>query len=170
MLFWFRLFKAKLLSRSAPQQSPLAVVSLAFRVGWSETLLGVAINSRYLDYMEIGRVAWMAKLGLFKLASQEKWLPLVASQTIVYKRPLRRWQRATLDTRLVCWDERWIYSEHIFKRADKVVASAVSRACLRNREGVVDPAIVLAKLGVHSPSPAMPLGISQWVAAEKALY
>ncbi len=103
------------------------------------------------------------------MAAKEKWLPLVASQTITYKKPLRRWERATLDTRLVCWDERWLYSEHIFKRGGTVVASAVSRACVRSKEGLVRPDAVLAKLGVSVHSPEMPSSIAQWAAAEKAL-
>jgi acyl-CoA thioesterase FadM len=170
MLFWMRLFKAKLFAGLGSKVSPLQSVALRFRVGWSETLLGVTINSRYLDYMEVGRVAWMENLGLFKLARTEKWLPLVASQTITYKRPLRRWQAAVLDTRLVCWDERWLYCEHVFKRGDKVMASAVSRACVRSKEGLVPPSTVLTKLGHSLPSPDMPSGIAQWVAAEKQLY
>jgi len=120
--------------------------------------------------MEVGRVAWMENLGLFKLAAREKWLPLVASQTIVYKRPIKRWQKAVLHTRLVCWDGRWLYSEHVFKRGDKTMASAVSRACVRSKEGLVAPATVLAKLGHSDASPEMPRGVAEWIAAEKLLY
>ncbi len=170
MLFWTRLFKAKILASFRPRAKPLDSVALGFRVGWSETLLGVTINSRYLDYMEVGRVAWMENLGLFKLAAREKWLPLVASQTIVYKRPIKRWQKAVLHTRLVCWDGRWLYSEHVFKRGDKTMASAVSRACVRSKEGLVAPATVLAKLGHSDASPEMPRGVAEWIAAEKLLY
>jgi len=44
------------------------------------------------------------------------WDPVVAAQTIRFRRSLTRWQRYTITTRIVGWSERSVYLEQVFAR------------------------------------------------------
>jgi acyl-CoA thioesterase FadM len=167
MLFWLRMFKSQLATRFQRPLTPLETVTDTFRVWPGETLLGVTINSRYLDYAEVARVSWLTRIGLMRVASQEKWLPLMAAQTVQYKRPLRRFEKVKLSTRLLCWNERWFYSEHVFEREGKVMVTVLAKGCVRSSAGLVSPVQLLAKLGLHEPSPPLPESINQWESSMK---
>jgi YbgC/YbaW family acyl-CoA thioester hydrolase len=169
MPFWYRLYKTLLTSRWKKPLHPLEMLTNRFRVAPSETLLGVAINSRYLDYMEIARMEFLTRLGILKVAKREKWMPLVTSQGIVYKRPLRRLDVVFLTTRITSWDARFLHLEHIFTKDGKEMASAVSKACVASKGGMVSPSQVLSRIGHTSPSPLPPEVLTKWLDTEALL-
>lgn len=96
-------------------------------------------------------------------------MPLVASQTVRYVKPLRRSQRFTLSTRLVAWDERWFFIEHKIQRAGRVSAFGVAKCCFRGPEGMVPPITAFAALGMSAPSVALPEYATQWIESEASL-
>jgi acyl-CoA thioesterase FadM len=146
---------------------PLDELTASRRVGATDADLQVVNNARYFEQMELARLEMMVRSGIFAVARREKWLPLTAAQTLRYKRPLRRFERFTLKSRVVCWDERWFFISHVFEREGKLVAAGLVRGCFRAKEGVVPPSEAFRRLGLSGESPAMPAHVAAWAAADE---
>lgn len=113
-------------------------------------------NGRYLSIMDLGRLDLIARCGLGRLALQQHWVPMVGSATICYRRPLKLFQRFTLRTRIVYWDDKWFYLAQQFESDDKIVSSAHIKGLLRGRHGNIAPQTALGLLGfgdVPRPEP-----------------
>jgi acyl-CoA thioesterase FadM len=124
-------------------------------------------NGRYLSVMDFGRIDWAARSGVLRTWLARRWRPLVGAATIRYRRPLHPLQRYTLHTRLLCWDDKWMYFEQRFERDGDVYAIAFIKGLVRGRRENVRPAEMLAALGVFSPSPLMPAAITAWNESER---
>jgi len=86
---------------------------------------------------------------------------------IRFKRPLKLFQRYSIRTEVVCWDERAFYLEQTFQRGSTFIAKAVVEARFLSTSGERIPAdkvVVLA--GYSEPSPPMPAWIEDWQRAQ----
>jgi acyl-CoA thioesterase FadM len=126
-------------------------------------------NSRYLLAMDLGRWDLVARTGLWRELWRRRWFPVVASATLRFRRSLDPWQRYTLVTRLVAWDEKWCYLEQRFERDGTVHAVGRVKALFRGREGNVPTAALLAAAGrADAPLRRLPEAIRVWREAEAA--
>jgi hypothetical protein len=90
---------------------------------------------------------------------------MVGATFIRYKKSLLPFERFTVRSRIVCWDEKWLYFEHILERRGEVAAQAYVRGLLRGKSGNVKPGELLELAGTPSmQSPAMPNAITAWKA------
>ncbi len=92
-------------------------------------------NGKYLSVMDLGRIAFMKKLGIFRKVLKRGWLPIIGSASINFKRSLNVFDRFELHTQVVWWDQKWIYVRQEFKRKGEVIASAVNRGLIVDRNG-----------------------------------
>jgi YbgC/YbaW family acyl-CoA thioester hydrolase len=124
-------------------------------------------NGVYLQMMDVARSNYIADLGGFPLLRSRGWYPVVAAQTVSYRRSLTLGQRFEIDTRVVGWDERVIYLEQIFTRGGDLVARGlVAGRFLTRGSGARVPATEVARLlapGVASPE--VPHDVLQWARA-----
>jgi acyl-CoA thioesterase FadM len=111
-------------------------------------------NGRYLTLMDLGRVDLMIRTGFFKTILREKWMPVIAGVSMVYRRSLAPFERFTLQTRLVGWDDRWVYMEQTFLNAKGELAARgqVKAAFLKKGERVPSAAIAEAAGGMTPPA------------------
>ena len=120
-------------------------------------------NGRYLSIMDLGRMDLMLRSGFWKKITDAGWYPVVAGQTITYRRSLTLGQRFELATRVIGHDERWIYMEQVFRRGDAVIADAVVRArFLRTSGGSVDVSEVLELVGQPPEGTELPDWVRDW--------
>jgi acyl-CoA thioesterase FadM len=119
-------------------------------------------NARYLSFMDYGRIHLMAATGILTPALQERWTPLVGSVSITYRRSLALWARFTLSTRLMCWDEKWLYMEHVFTGDAGLAAIAWVKGLFRNADGNIPPQDVVDRVAPGTLSPALWEPLVQW--------
>ena len=147
MNLWFRLLLLRLSLLRQPSADLLDEVTLNLRVWPSDLdLLGHVNNGRFLSVMDLGRLALMSRSGLLRVARQQRWMPLVRNIDITYRKPLLLGQRYALRTRVLGWDDKWLYLEQRFERDDIPIADARVRGLLRGREGNIPTARVLQML------------------------
>ena len=110
-------------------------------------------NGRYLTIMDIGRTDFTMKLDLHKLMVKEKWGAVATAINVIYLRPLNPFDKYTLKTKFIAWDDMWFYLEQKFVKQDKVVASAIVKATFIKNGKRLDPQKVLeiSKGGVVAP-------------------
>jgi acyl-CoA thioesterase FadM len=132
MINWFRFFSVWIKgSLSKPLKSITDDSVLALRVGFFDADLTIANNASLLRLMELGRLDLMVRSGFLKQVLKNRWSLPLASAYVVYIRPMRRWQKFTLKTRVLTWQDEWVFLEHTLTSQGKRVGRALMRAtCL----------------------------------------
>lgn len=135
--------------------APLDSGTISFRVLPHDLDINIHVNNaRYLQWMDLGRFDYMNRLGIFREAFRQKWMPVLGAVNIRYHRPLHFLQRVELTTRVLGWDEKWFYMEQRFTREGKPIATAYAKALFRGPERSITSPEVLALMGHTEPSPA----------------
>lgn len=171
MVVLLRFLKSLVLALFQPRLEPFGEAVIRMRVWPNDLDLNVHVNSgRYLSFMDIGRVELMARMRLLRKVLRKGWRPINGGTMITFRRSLLLWERFTVRTRIVCWDEKWFYFEHVIERGNGDLAAVASaRGLFRGREGNVPPASLIALAGRGEiVSPPMPEHIARWRDAESA--
>jgi acyl-CoA thioesterase FadM len=124
-------------------------------------------NSRYLLAMDYGRIHLLAAMGILEPALRQRWMPLVGSVSITYRRSLALFARFELTTRMLCWDEKWFYIEQIFRSTQGLAAIAWVKGLFRAKDGNVPPQRMVDLVAPGAASPAVPESLMQWNALTK---
>jgi acyl-CoA thioesterase FadM len=149
---------------------PLGRSIVAFRVWPNDLDINIHMNNgRYLSIMDLGRLDLMLRSGFLRTMLKRRWGAVLGSVTIRYRRPLLPFQRYDLVTRILGWDEKWVFIEQQFVRDGQVCAVGYSKAILMAAGKPLPMAGVLAALGYTYPSPRLPDGIHSWLDAERDL-
>lgn len=126
-------------------------------------------NGRYLSLMDLGRFDLTIRNGLLAATLRRGMRPVVGSVLIRFRRPLDPFQRYTLRTRAVCWDEKWIYIEQRFERGGETAAVGIVKALFVGKGGSVPTREVFATVGFTGDSPPMPPAVELWRRSEEAM-
>jgi acyl-CoA thioesterase FadM len=122
-------------------------------------------NSVYLGLMDYSRYDLMLRSGAWPKVRAAGVYPVVALQTITYRRSLELGQRFTLETRIAGYDERAVYIEQRFVRHGEVTARAyVAGRFLRDSGGVVSMAELGEITGVDVTERPAPAWMTAWAA------
>lgn len=121
-------------------------------------------NGRYLTFMDLGRVHLTAQSGLLREALRRRWMPVLAAADITFIRSLKPFQRFELVTRLLTWDEKYIYLEQGFESGGKLCAQAYVKGVFLHKGMRVPNAEILRAIGYGDAPPPMSEALRQWAA------
>jgi acyl-CoA thioesterase FadM len=124
-------------------------------------------NGRYLTLMDLGRLELAQRTGLWRAVRQKKWGLAVAGASIRYRHRLKAFRRFQLHTRIVAADKRWFYFHQYTSRKGKTYSSALVRAGITSKQGLVPVRKVLEALEVPDWDPGMPEWVEAWSQAEE---
>jgi acyl-CoA thioesterase FadM len=106
-------------------------------------------NGVYLSLMDLGRMDLLVRSGAWKRFKELGYYPVVASETITFRRSLQPWQKYVLETRAVSYDVKAVFIEQRFVVDGQIFARAhVSVRFLKKTGGVVTTADLSDALGV----------------------
>lgn len=168
-LRWLRLLAAMPFRQAC---DPMGPSRLRFRVVPTDLdVFAHVTNSKYLAFMDLGRTDLLLRSGLARHLWEAGWYPVVAAETIQFRRPLHLFERFTLATRILGWDERAFFLEQRFEREGAAVALAAVRVqFLRRAGGRVTPDDLLVRLGrPAASSPPLPDWVARWSDGQQAL-
>lgn len=134
-------------------------------------------NGRYLSLMDLGRLHLVMRMGLLRMVMRQKLAPTLAAVQMRYRMQLLPFQPFDLQTRILCWDEKWIYMEQRFvyvrgPKAGAVAAIGLVKGAFYDRriKTTLPTAVLLAGLGMEgAQSPDFPAYLQDWVRAEDSL-
>lgn len=159
MLLLFRFLFTVLRSLVRRRIGPLDESVVRFTVLPNDCDLNFHLNAgRFISFMDIARIELIGRMRLLVPLLQRGWRPVMGGATATYRRSIQPFERFTIRTRVVGWDEKWFYIEHTVLRHDgSLSASGVMRTAIRSKDGVVPPRDVLAIVGAQDlPSPEIP--------------
>jgi acyl-CoA thioesterase FadM len=150
----------------------LAVSTVRFTVLPNDLDLNLHMNNgRYLTLMDLGRTDLVIRSGLLRPMLKRRWMPVIGGAMVRYRRSLGPFERFVLCTKLLCWDEKWLFIEHRIERPDGTLAchALVKGLFLAPGGAGVPPSELLALLGQKVVSPPMPAGVAAWLESERDL-
>ena len=178
MNLWLRLLWLALTAGwRRPIKAESEVGQLHFRVLPTDLDLSMHMNNgRYLTLMDLGRLDYLARTGLWRAVRRNGWTPIASAIVIRYRRELRPFDRVRLDTRLVCWAEASVVMEQVFvllsgPHKGQVAARAFFKGGIYSRaeRSFVDVGRLMAEIGVSAKSPAIPADVDAFLRADGAL-
>ncbi len=119
-------------------------------------------NSRFLTFMDYGRIHSLAATGMLTHAMRNRWTPLVGSIDIVYRRSLPLWTPFTLTTRNLCWDERWFYTEQTIRFKEGLASTAWIKALFRDGPANLAPQFIVDIVQPGLTSPPISESLKRW--------
>jgi acyl-CoA thioesterase FadM len=120
-------------------------------------------NGVYLSMLDVARVDLLLRSGAAPLLRKHGLYPVVAAETIRFRRSLQLFQVFDVETTVIGWDDKAIILQHRFLRREEVVAEAVVRSrFLKRGGGTVSSGELLDILGKAGPSPPLPAWIDAW--------
>lgn len=165
MNLYLRLLWLLLRLRSVPRRGLFEESRIAFCVWPNDCDLNLHMNNgRYLTFMDLGRVHLTAQSGLLREAWRRRWMPVLAAAEITFIRSLKPFQRFDLVTRLLTWDEKYIYLEQGFENGGRLCAQAYVKGVFLKRGARVPNVEVLRAIGYTGDAPAMSEALRHWAA------
>jgi acyl-CoA thioesterase FadM len=154
-----------------------AVGALDFRVWPLDLDLSLHMNNgRYLSIMDMGRLDFLVRSGLWKAVRRNNWTPIASAVVIRYRRELRPFATFRLETRLVSWAQASVVMEQTFiltsgPHAGHVAARALFKGGIyaRSERKFIDTGRLMREIGVTAQSPAPSPEIEAFLKADSAL-
>ena len=127
-------------------------------------VLGHMNNGIYFSLMDLGRMDLMIRTGLWPQLRERGYFPVMANETMTFRKSLQPWQRFVLESRLIGYDAKATYVEQRFVVDGEIVASAMTRArFLKKSGGTVSMAELAELTGVDVTAMPPPAWIPQWI-------
>lgn len=162
MNLWFRLLLMLLRRPWRKRTHPFETTRIRLRV-WPFDLdpNRHVTNGRYFTLADIGRMDYVLRTGAFRVALRHRAVPIVGDAWGKFRRELRVFESFEIHTRMLGWDDKWVFLEHRFVREARVAGVVVMRGLFRSSKGTVSPRELVREMGLAEQSPDLP----QWLAA-----
>lgn len=86
-------------------------------------------NSCYNKLCDFGRYFHLARMGFKNVAGAN------GGVYMRFKRSLRPFEKFVLRTRILCWDDKWIFLEHRFESGGRVKAAGICKVVVKDNQG-----------------------------------
>jgi len=124
-------------------------------------------DGRHLTIMDLGRADFAIRSGILKAGRERGWSLVAAGASVRFRHRLAPLRRFTLATRLLGRDDRWFYFLHETVQSVRTCSSALVRAGLRSKDGLVPAKEVIGAAGMPEWSPELPAWVRTWIEAEE---
>ena len=126
-------------------------------------------NGRFLTFMDLGRLDFTVRMGLARLFFKKSWVPVVASIGIRFRKSIGLFKKFQLQTKIVGFDERFVYIEQDFVIGTEVFARGLVKVCFLHKGKMVSMALVGSELGSSTLLPP-PDWIQSWNEVDKLFF
>ncbi len=155
--------------RKAPRLGPLeSHISTHMCWPWDLDPWVELNNGRTLTLFDLGRIPMAQRTGLVDVVRENGWGITVAGNSTRYRRRVRGFDRFTMVSRMIGWDERFIYMEQSMWRKGECCNHMLLRGALTGKSGIVAPQTVIDAMGQDIESPPLPDWVQSWIEADRA--
>ena len=141
-------------SSRRPQVGIWDTSSLPLRVLPTDIDIAMHVNNgMYFSLMDLGRFDLMARSGTWKKMRRRGWTPVVAGETIAFRRSLQLWQQYTVESRIIGLDAKAIYFEQRMVADGEIYARAYIATRLVSKGKPVSQEEILREFGRAAGGP-----------------
>ncbi|WP_406683565.1 thioesterase family protein [Seonamhaeicola sp. MEBiC1930] len=105
-------------------------------------------NSKYFYYMDLIRLEITFRTDLYKNTIKKGKYPVIGSQKIIYKKPLKRWTKFKITLILEGWDDNWVYHRQVFSRNNEVYAIGFTKVGFWYKHKIQDIKPIILESGI----------------------
>jgi acyl-CoA thioesterase FadM len=105
-------------------------------------------NSKYFYYMDLIRFEILFRSDLYKNTIKKGMFPVLGSQKIIYKKPLKRWMKFDITLVIEGWEDNWVYHRQVFKRNDEVYAIGITKVGFWKKNKIQNMRNIIANSGI----------------------
>ncbi|WP_084794096.1 acyl-CoA thioesterase [Actinokineospora bangkokensis] len=159
-----RMARTMVTGRFARRADLWSPVTTRFRVAPTDLdVLRHMNNGKYLSTLDAARMDLYTRTRLWPVLARRGWYPVVAAQTIEYRRSLLPFERFTVTSRFVGVDTRNAYLEHVFRAGqDECARAFVAARFLSRRGGSITPAELAGAVPAFGAGPTVPPWLERW--------
>jgi len=140
-----------------------------YRVWPTEAELSVVENARYGYLLVLERFRFVFATALWKICLKRRWTAVMGAQIYKVKRPLHRWQKFSIITKPLSWDDKWFYFEQRVESSEKLVCTAVVSCLFLSKERKIPTSEILDLVGIRTPSPKFSDSVQKFIQAVDSL-
>ena len=169
MFPFVRLFKDVLLARRQPRLARITDTHISQHICWPWDLdFWLELNNgRTLTLYDLGRTMLAQRIGLIDALISRKWGMTMAGSVTRFRRRIRGFERFEMRSRVICWDDRFIYMEQsMWKRNGDCASHVLYRAAVTDPDGIVRTQRIAEALAHDPATPPMPEWVRNWIDAE----
>ncbi len=133
---------------------------------WDLDLWRELNNGRTLTLYDLGRVPMATRMGLSGAVLKNRWGMAVAGASVRYRKRVTVFQKIQMRTRVVGWDDRFVYIEQSMWRGDTCTSHILLRTAVTGKHGIVPPDKVVAAMGITVDRPQLPDWVQTWIDAD----
>lgn len=124
-------------------------------------------NGVYFSIMDVARFDMLVRNGVWGIMRERGWYPVVASETITFRKSLQLWERFTIESRVLGFDDKAVYVEQRFvkKGADgrpEIYAQGFIRGRFLKKSGGTVPMSEVVEAFGAGPGDGLPEWIERW--------
>lgn len=124
-------------------------------------------NGRTLTLFDLGRIPLARRIGLIDTLRKNRWGMTMAGASVRYRRRIRTFEKITMRSRAVYWDDKFVYLEQsMWKQNGECANQALYRAAITDQHGIVSPATLMEALPKQEPTPDVPEWVQNWIDAD----
>ncbi len=123
-------------------------------------------NGRTLTLYDLGRIPMAARTGLVDILRRKGWGITVAGNSTRYRRRIRAFQRFTMISNVIGWDDRFIYIQQSMWTGNTCCNQMLLRAAVTSPDGIVPIPQLLTELDEPTEPQALPAWVQAWIDAD----
>ena len=160
----FRTMLHALISRFGARLGHWDVARTRFRVQPTDLdILKHMNNGVYLSIADIGRFDLLQRNGVWAIFKRRGWYPVVASETISFRKSLELWQPFVVESRILGFDEKAVYVFFNDTATTEIYTQAFIRGrFLKRTGGVVTIDELLEAVGPSPTDVTIPQWLIEW--------
>lgn len=123
-------------------------------------------NGKFFSIMDVARTDLVVRSGVWRIMQERGWYPVVVAETLSFRKSLKLWQRFTIESRVIGFDDKAVTVEQRFvipdaNGVDEIIARGWVRArFLKKSGGTVSNAELIDAIGA-APQP-LPEWLHDW--------
>ena len=165
----FRLLGVLIGALWRPKLGAADISRLRFRVWPLDLDINLHLtNSRYFALMDLGRTDHILRSGVWRIMRRDRLAVVLGGAAMRFRRSLAPFEKVSLATRLLGYDERWIYMEQVFTGSKGVACIAVLRGAFVKDGKIVTPKTVLEPVALDELVSDLPSWVKDWAEVEAA--
>ncbi|NNE22920.1 MAG: acyl-CoA thioesterase [Rhizobiales bacterium] len=151
--------------------SPLdagGVAETSFRCRpWDLDMFMEMNNGRVLTLYDLGRFDLSIRTGLAKVLKRKRWGLAVAGASVRYRKRIRIFDKVTMRTQVLGFDDRWIFLGQSMWVNDKPVSSLLVRTCVTEAGTSLPTEQIQQAMSIQDWKPLMPGWVEAWHQADQ---
>ncbi len=164
-MFRLRLLRLIVLWLLRPKQGLLALHQLSLRA-WPIIDIDVTrmMAHAFTRALVLGRYQLVFGSEFRSFAFRNRWYPVTVAEMFQIYRPIRTYEKITVTSQVLCWNERKFYAEQRLLVRGEVRARALIEGVIGGPDGFMRPGEVFSKMGITRDSPPLTPEIEAWIA------